>query len=213
MQSVRFTTRVNPAADIQGRLDNLRRVAAPGSGASDNERQLALRLISKIEAQLKASGGAPRPAPSAPSASSTWRATSPPDAANTTFVPIPPSYIDLVAADLPPYSQKGKNFSMGVGGTYEFVKARTLTGVGVDGYLLLGKPVQHRRHELKPMLRGFYATVDLWPESAGQYPQSLELKADGLYNKVGSRIYAIDPADVKKLEQMEAFYDVVSKYT
>ena len=203
--------RLNPAADIQGRLANLRRVAAPGSGTSDNERAIALRLIARMEAELRASGGAPSPAPSAPppSASSTWRA--PPPAASTTtvtFMAIPPAYRSLVAADLRPYSEGGKNFRFFTGADYEFVKARYhpqgFGAVQTDGYILLSIP--HLGPPYSPVLNGFYGRDSSGPVSAGRYKEHLVLKSDGLYSGTGRKVYSIDPSDVKKLDKIGAFF-------
>ena len=203
--------RLNPAADIQGRLANLRRVAAPGSGTSDNERAIALRLIARMEAELRASGGAPSPAPSAPppSASSTWRA--PPPAASTstvTFTPIPPAYRSLVAADLRHISEGGRSFAFSTGADYEFVKARFLPhGFGevqTDGYILLAIP--HRGPPYSPVLNGFYGRDSSGPVSAGRYKEHLVLKSDGLYSGTGRKVYSIDPSDVKKLDKIGAFF-------
>jgi hypothetical protein len=204
--------RLNPAADIQGRLDNLRRVAAPGSGTSDNERAIALRLIARMEAELRASGGTPSPAPSAPppSASSTWRA--PPPAASTstaTFTPIPLEYRSVVAADLRPLSEGGKGFGSIPGGAdYEFVRARTIPhGFGQtqsDGYILLTIP--RAGPPYWPVLNGFYGEDYRGPASAGRYKERLDLKSDGLYTDTGRKVYSIDPSDVKKLDKMGAFF-------
>jgi hypothetical protein len=187
-------------------------MAAPGSGASDNERQLALRLIAKIEAELKASGAAPRPAPSAPppTASSTWRA--PPPAASTstvTFTPIPFEYRSVVAADLRPLSEGGKGFGNTPGGAdYEFVKARShpqgFGAVQSDGYILLTIP--RAGPPYWPVLNGFYGEDYRGPASAGRYKEHLKLNADGLYTDTGRKVYSIDPSDVKKLDKMGAFF-------
>ena len=54
--------RSNPAADLPGRYDALRRMAAPGSGASANERRVALMQMEKIRKQLGHAPAAPQPA-------------------------------------------------------------------------------------------------------------------------------------------------------
>ena len=234
MQSVRFTTRVNPAADLPGRLENLRRMAAPGSGASDNERQTALRLIAKIEAELKASGWTPpppAPPPSRPSydyssAQEAWDQW--PSRVFPKMTPIPAAYRGLVDKDLLPTSQKGKDFGFGAGAEYEFVKARYM-GIRpyksdwmafinyprgeADGFLLLSKPGPHRDSNIMPILTGFYYEAEWGHTSAGRYAGvDLDLKKDGLYMGT-QQVFAIDPADVKKLDQMDAYYPLRTFYT
>ena len=221
MLPFRMNPRVNPA-DPYARLDQLRRLAAPGSGAYDNERQTALRMIERIEAKLRAQGKPtsrptpPPPPPRAQSSSASWYQDVAPPA--PTFVAIPPAYAPMVEKDLLPRDQGGKNYGMGSKASYQFVKARytgTPSGLPktmyfeyepVDGFLLLGVP--NRGYEYKPTLLGFYGNFWGSPRSAGQ-PQTrdLELGEGGLYH-FDTLVFAIDAADVKALEKSGAFFQL-----
>jgi hypothetical protein len=217
----RLSVRLNPA-DPYERLDHLRRMAAANSGASDNERQTALRLIARMEAELRAAGKpttryTPPPPPRAQSSSASWYQDVAPPA--PTFVAIPPAYAPLVAKDLLPRDQGGKNYYVSSKASYQFVKARYTGDLSwlprtpyfdyepVDGFLLLGVP--NLTSEYKPVLLGFYANFFGSPASGGQIrTRDLELGEKGLYHD-GRLLFAIDPADVKVLQRIGAWYQLM----
>jgi hypothetical protein len=139
------------------------------------------------------------------------------------MTPIPAAYRGLVDKDLLPTSQKGKGFGFGAGAEYEFVKVRFMgtrpyryegsfmdfinyPRGQADGFLLLAKPGPHRESNIMPILTGFYYEAEWGPTSAGQYVGvDLVLENDGLYWGT-EQVFAIAPADVKKLDQMNAYY-------
>ena len=225
MQSVRFTARLNPAADLPGRLENLRRMAAPGSGASDNERQTALRLIAKIEAELKASGWRPPPPAPPPSRTSSYSYSPPWEETERkpikdVFLPIPPAYMPLVQQDLLSRDKGGKNFWFGDEALYEFVKATWIWTPGwrrnpwgenwgktINGFLLLAKPGPRAEREMMPIISGFYGDVGYGPISLGQWQERLVLKATGLHGEGDDKLlFQIAANDAQALIRMNAFY-------
>lgn len=219
--------RMNPP-DLEARLEALRRMAAPNSGASPNEREMAQSRADRLEADLRAKGWTPRVTPTAgPSYSSYSRAPAEdygPVKTTNDFVNIPPEYLNLVKKDILPKAQGGKDFGFAVGGTYMFVRARDLGVTSEnnfnwrrrgerDGYLLVSvPPPQLVRDDRSPIITGFYADEGRGPQSCGQFPEALDLESDGLYKRgffgVGPKVFAIVPADVVKLNSMGAFYQV-----
>lgn len=226
MLPFRMNPRVNPA-DPYARLEQLRRLAAPGSGAYDNERQTALRMIERIEAELRAQGKpTSRPTPPPPPrsySSASYEDWNPPPRTQRVypnFLPIPALYAPMVEKDLLPRSKGGQNFYFGADSVYEFVKARFMGVMEMpqrsmcpfrhtpaDGFLLLSKPGPTRDPDVVPILTGFYGDFGYGPISAGQYRTHLELGPGGLY-RGRDLVFAIDAADVKALEKSGAFFQL-----
>ena len=217
--------RMNPP-DLEARLESFRRMAAPTSGASANERQTAQRMADRLEGDLRAQGWTPRVTPAAgPSYRSAPEADYGPVKTTEDFVNIPPEYLNLVKKDILPKDQGGKGYGFRVGGTYMFVRARDMGVMSEnhfnwrrrgarDGYLLVAvPPPQMVRDDRSPFITGLYADEGRGPQSCGQFPEVLALGSDGLYKReffgMGPKVFAILPADVAKLNAMGAFYQVL----
>ena len=227
---------LNNPPDLEARLESLRRVADPRSGASDPERRTAQRLADQLEADLRAKGwkgprsqGASSPMcdPSTETDPSTGYSYGP---VKTTedFIGIPAAFMPLVKRDIRMREDGGKGFGFRVGGSYMFVRARDLGTAYIgycdeeynwspwrgvrDGYLLVTfPPPQMVRDNRSPRITGFYATSKYGdPESLGQFPERLELRGDGLYAGMSAtqKVFDIAPSDAALLREKGTFYQL-----